>query len=66
MTVVTSRRAIDVGAAYAWVRHARLVRTRLRMAVDAGERRVIRRDQVTVRTYRAMMGNPEPRVLSRR
>jgi hypothetical protein len=64
MTVVTSSRAVDVLAAYAWVRHARLVRTRLRVAVDAGERCVIRRDQVTVRTYRAMMRNPEPGVLS--
>ena len=63
MAVDTNRRAVDV-AIHFRVLHARLVRTRLRMAVNAGERRVICRIQVAVRTDRAMMRNAEPRVLS--
>jgi hypothetical protein len=63
MTVVTSCRAVDVLPAYAWVRHARLVRSPS-VAVDAGERRIVRRDQVAVRTDRAIMRNAEPVVLS--
>ena len=63
MTVVTSRCSVDV-AIHLGVLHARLVRTGLRMAVDARKRRIIGRDQVAVRTDRAMMRNAEPRVLS--
>ena len=50
---------VYVPPAYAWVRHARLVRGRLRMAIDARKYQVVRRIQVTVRTHRAVVRNPE-------
>ena len=65
MTVVTSRRAVDVLAAYAWMRHARPMRIP-RVAVNARELRVVRRDQVAVRTDRAIMRNAEPGVIKGR
>jgi len=65
MTVVTSRRTVDVLAAYARMRHARLVR-RPRVAVNARELRVVRRDQVAIRTDRAVMRNAEPGVIKGR
>jgi len=68
MTVVTTRRGVDVVAIAPVlpVRSPLVVRTSARMAVDAGERRVVRRDQVAVRTDRAIMRNAEPGVISRR
>ena len=68
MTVVTTRRGVDVVAIAPVlpVRSPFVVRTSARMAVDAGERRVVRRDQVAVRTDRAIMRNAEPGVISRR
>ena len=52
MTVVTSRRAVDVAAItlVVLVCTPLVVRTSPCMAVDAGEGRVVRRDQVAVRT----------------
>ena len=62
MTVVTSRRTVNV-AIHPGMLHTRLVRTRLRVAINARKRRVVGRHQVAVRTDRAMMRNAEPRVL---
>jgi len=58
VTVVTSRRAVDV-AIHRGVLHARPVSIRLRMAVNARERRVVRRNQVAVRADRAVVRNAE-------
>src|SRR6267143_5375904 len=68
MTVVTTRRGVDVVAIAPVlpVRSPLVVRTSARMAVDAGERRVVRRDQVAVRTDRAIMRNAEPGVIKGR
>jgi len=63
MAVNTNRRAVDV-AIHFGVLHARLVRSWLRMAVDARERRVVGRVHMAVRTDRAMVRNAEPGVLS--
>src|SRR6266404_4536909 len=68
MTVVTSRRVIDV-AAYALmvlVRTPLVVRIGARMTVDTRELRVVRRDQVAVRTDRAIVRNAEPSVIKGR
>jgi hypothetical protein len=68
MTGVTSRCAIDV-AVYApmvVVRIPLVVRIGARMTIDAGERRVVRRDQVAVRTDRAIVWNAEPSVIKGR
>jgi len=68
MTVVTTRRGVSVVA----IAQVLLVRTRLAvrarpcMAVNAGELRVVRRDQVAVRTDRAIMRNAEPGVIKGR
>jgi hypothetical protein len=50
---------VYVPPAYAWVRHARLVCGRLRMAIDARKYQVVRRIQVAVRTHRTVVRNPE-------
>ena len=68
MTVVTTRRGVSVVAIalVLLVRTPLVVRISARVAVDAGECRVVRRDQVAVRTDRAIMRNAEPGVISRR
>jgi len=68
MTGVASRRAIDV-AAYApmvVVRIPFVVRIGPRMTVDTREGRVVRRNQVAVRTDRAIVRNAEPGVIKGR
>ena len=65
MTVVTSRRAVDVPI-HRGVLHAGPVRTRLRMAVDTRERRIVRRDLVAVRADRAVVRNAEVRMVEYR
>ena len=68
MTVVTTRRGVSVVAIAPMllVRTPLVVRASPRMAVNAGERRVVRRDQVTVRTDRAIVRNAEPGVIKGR
>jgi len=65
MTVVTSRRAVDV-AIHRGVLHARPVRIGLRMAVDTREHRVVGRDLVAVRADRAVVRNPEVSMVEHR
>jgi len=62
MTVVASRRAVDVPI-HLGMLHARLMRGP-RMAINTRKLRVVRRDQVAVRTDRAIVRNAEPGVLS--
>jgi len=65
VTVVTTRRGVSVVAIalVLLVRTPLVVRISAGMAVNAGECRVVRRDQVAVRTDRAIMRNAEPGVI---
>ena len=68
MTVVATRRGVSVVAIAPVlpVRSPLVVRISARMAVNAGERRVVRRNQVAIRTDRAIMRYAEPGVIKGR
>src|SRR5437773_5910227 len=68
MTVVATRGCVSVVgiAPVLPVRSPLVVRISARMAVNAGERRVVRRNQVAIRTDRAIMRYAEPGVIKGR